>query len=66
MFKFSMEAGPPMSYELVVQRNEGHIFSYHGSKRPTFFLEPTPKKFAIANMEILAPKLVGDQSEIVV
>ena len=27
--KFSMEPCPPMSYELVVHRKEGHIFLYH-------------------------------------
>ena len=31
--KFSMEACPQMKYELVVQRTEGHFFSYHVPKR---------------------------------
>ena len=35
MSKFSMEACPQMKYELVVQRKEGHNFSYHVPKRPT-------------------------------
>ena len=34
MSKFSMEACPQMKYELVVQRKEGHNFSYHFPKRP--------------------------------
>ena len=34
MSKFSMEACPPMKFELVVQRKEGLIFSYHVPKRP--------------------------------
>ena len=32
--KFSIEACPQMKFELVVQRKEGHIFSYHTAKRP--------------------------------
>ena len=34
--KFSMEACSPMSYELVVQRKEGHNLIYHVPKRPKF------------------------------
>ena len=29
-----MEACPQMKFKLVVQRKEGHIFSYHVPKRP--------------------------------
>ena len=32
--KFSMEAYPLMKYELVVQRKEAHILSYHVPKSP--------------------------------
>ena len=31
--KFSMEACPKMSYEVVVQRKKGHILLYHVPKR---------------------------------
>ena len=34
MSKFSMEAFLEINYELVFQRKEGHIFSYHVPKRP--------------------------------
>ena len=34
MSKFSMEAFLEINYELVYQRKEGHIFSYHVPKRP--------------------------------
>ena len=34
MSKFNVEACPQMKYELVVQRKEGHTFSYHVPKRP--------------------------------
>ena len=30
-----MEAFLEIIYELIFQRNEGHIFPYHVSKRPT-------------------------------
>ena len=33
MSKFCMEACLQMTYELVVQRKEGHVFLYHVSKR---------------------------------
>ena len=33
MAKFSMKACLKMSYELVFQRKEGHIFSYHVPKQ---------------------------------
>ena len=32
--KFSMEALPQMNYEMVVQRKEEQIMSYHVPKRP--------------------------------
>ena len=32
MSKFSMEAFLEINYELVFQRKEGHIFSYHPKK----------------------------------
>ena len=34
MSKFSMKAILEINYELVFQRKEGHIFSYHVPKRP--------------------------------
>ena len=61
-----MEAFPPMSYELLVQRKEGHIFSYHvRDKRPCVqillqILSP------VTNTAILGPEIVGDQTEKVV
>ena len=73
----SMEACPQMKYELVVQRKEGYIFSYHVQKDQKFkrkFTFDIPKfKFQnrkivnpVNNAEILPPELVGDQSEMVV
>ena len=102
-----MEACPQMKYELVVQRKEGHNFSYHVPKRPkvekkidfwnskvkfqngleqktsngwaflrqTGLWEPNPPKNVqvflqilnpVNDAEILAPELVGGQSEMVV
>ena len=108
MSKFSMEACPQMKYELVVQRKEGHIFSYHvrkerkkfkrkltfdipkfkfqigleqktstcwGFLRQTGLWEPYPPNNVqiflqilnpVNDAEILAPELVGGQSEMVV
>ena len=34
MSKFRIEAGPQIKFDLVIERKEGHIFSYHVLKRP--------------------------------
>ena len=57
------------------QRKQGHILSYHAPKRKKSFLRKSTQKSvkillqiqnSVTNMEILAPELVGDQSEMVV
>ena len=44
MSKFCMEACLPMSYEMVVQRKEGNIFSYHVPKRPNILKKISARK----------------------
>ena len=69
-----MKPCPQMSYELVFQRKQGNILSYHVPKRPTVFKKTYPKKCNFFLLQILnsvinkdlAPELVADQSEIVV
>ena len=41
MGKFCMEAYPQMSFELIVQRKEVHILSYHVPKKPQIFKKIT-------------------------
>ena len=49
MAKFSMEACLQMSYELVFQREEGHILSYHVKKNIKYFKENILLLFVISS-----------------
>ena len=59
--KFSQEAFLEINYELVFQRKEGHIFSYHVPKRPkvlkktdfSYFKVQVSKWTQIENFQIL-------------